>query len=147
MKKIFLLFLIVVSCIFALSCDSGGGGDDLPPLSEAPYEQRLTVAIAAQAVADVIYEYITNGILPANVSESGDSLVFSNAHLDDVVLDYIHYQIDLTGTITAEENMTYDFSLVRRVSASGTYYCSFYAVSDNSKIKKIIINGTEYDPD
>lgn len=39
MKKIFLLFLIIVPCIFALSCDSGGGGDD----DVAPFIQNLTI--------------------------------------------------------------------------------------------------------
>ena len=145
MKKIF-LFLLITFCLLFAACDSSGG-DKLPPISEAPYAQRLTCAVAIQAISDILYEYYSSGTLPANVSESENALVFDNAEIDDVVLEYTHYKANLTGTLTGGDSYIFDFSIIRRESAEGSAYCSLYAIVKDNKTKKIIINGTEYAPD
>ena len=143
MKKIF-LFLLITFCLLFAACDSSGG-DKLPPISEAPYAQRLTCAVAIQAISDILYEYYSSGTLPANVSESENALVFDNAEIDDVVLDNTHYKVNLTGTLTGGDSIIFDFPIIRRESAEGSANCSLYAVQKDSKVKNIIINGTEYD--
>ena len=144
MKKILLFFLMIL-CVFFVSCSGSSSDDDLPPISEAPYAQRLTCAVAIQAISDILYEYYSSGTLPANVSESENALVFTNAEIDDVVLDNTHYKVNLTGTLTGGDSIIFDFSNILRESAEGSANCSLYAVQKDSKVKKIIINGTEYD--
>ena len=146
MKKILLFFLMTL-CVFFVSCSGSSSDDNLPPISEAPQAQRLTCAVAVQAINDILYEYYYSGTLPANVTDNGDALVFDNAEIDDVVLEYTHYKANLTGTLTGGDSYIFDFPIIRRESAEGSAYCSLYAIVKDNKTKKIIINGTEYAPD
>ncbi|MBR4436982.1 MAG: hypothetical protein IKS89_04625 [Spirochaetales bacterium] len=148
MKKIIVLLLLCLLS-FGLLISCSDSSDNLPPISEAPRSQRIAAGTALQAVTDIIYDYGFSGILTPNVTVSGDQRTYTFANAErNVTIDYVDYTVNLTGTLVAENDskVVIDLSVVRTVTASGTYYCTLYVVSDDSKTKKIILNGTEYDP-
>ena len=152
MRK-FLIVLIVLCSVFLLfNCSSGGGDDDLPPYSDAPYSARMAAAITAQAIMDIAYDIAVNGIDVPNVTavSSGPDnviLTFSNAQREDVVFDYSDYDVSLTGTATVNgDNVNFDISIARCEGILEVYYCSFQWVYKDNKVKKAVLNGKEYDP-
>lgn len=44
-------------------------------------------------------------------------------------------------------NSVYDISVARCVGTLKVYYCSFYMEYKNNKVKKVILDGKEYDPE
>ena len=143
------LILIFTSC----SGGSGGDDDDLPPYSEAPYSARLAAAITCQAILDIAYDIEINGLIIPNVDYqeiSADDVIltFSNAERDNVVFDYSTYTVNITGTVKVNgNNSVYDISVARCVGTLKVYYCSFYMEYKNNKVKKVILDGKEYDPE
>lgn len=136
------------------SCSGGSGGDDdLPPYSEAPYSARLAAAITCQAILDIAYDIEINGLIIPNVDYqeiSADDVIltFSNAERDNVVFDYSTYTVNITGTVKVNgNNSVYDISVARCVGTLKVYYCSFYMEYKNNKVKKVILDGKEYDPE
>lgn len=154
MKRSCVLILMLSLILIFTSCSGGGGGDDdLPPYSEAPYSARLAAAITCQAILDIAYDIEINGLIIPNVDYqeiSADDVIltFSNAERDNVVFDYSTYTVNITGTIKVNgNNSVYDISVARCVGTLEVYYCSFYMEYKNNKVKKVILDGKEYDPE
>ena len=153
MRK-FLIILIVLCSVFLLfNCSDGGGGDDdLPPYSDAPYSARMAAAITAQAIMDIAYDIEINGLIIPNVdyqeiSANNVILTFTNAERENVVFDYSTYTVNITGIVKVNgNNSIYDISVARCVGTLEVYYCSFYMEYKDNKVKKVAINGKEYDP-
>jgi len=137
---------------FAGCSGSGGGDDDLPPYSDAPYSARMAAAITAQAIMDIAYDIDVNGIDVPNVtvvSSGSDNaiLTFSNVQRENVVFDHSTYTVSITGTVTVNgNNSTFDISIARCEGTLEVYYCTFKWVYKDNKVKKVILNGKEYDP-
>lgn len=152
MRK-FLIILIVLCSVFLLfNCSGGGGDDDLPPYSDAPYSARMAAAITAQAIMDIAYDIEINGLIIPNVdyqeiSANNVILTFTNAERENVVFDYSTYTVNITGIVKVNgNNSIYDISVARCVGTLEVYYCSFYMEYKDNKVKKVVINGKEYDP-
>jgi len=149
----FLIILIVLCSVFLLfNCSGGGGDDDLPPYSDAPYSARMAAAITAQAIMDIAYDIEINGLIIPNVdyqeiSANNVILTFTNAERENVVFDYSTYTVNITGIVKVNgNNSIYDISVARCVGTLEVYYCSFYMEYKDNKVKKVVINGKEYDP-
>jgi len=155
MKRSCVLILMLSLILIFTSCSGGSGGDDddLPPYSEAPYSARLAAAITCQAILDIAYDIEINGLIIPNVDYqeiSADDVIltFSNAERDNVVFDYSTYTVNITGTVKVNgNNSVYDISVARCVGTLKVYYCSFYMEYKNNKVKKVILDGKEYDPE
>lgn len=153
MKK-FWIFLMLFSILFILTgCSGGGGGDDdLPPYSDAPYSARLAAAITGQAIIDIAYDIEINGLIIPNVdyqeiSTNNVILTFTNAERENVIFDYSTYTVNITGTVKVNgNNSVYDISVARCVGTLEVYYCTFYMEYKDNKVKKVILDGKEYDP-
>lgn len=120
------------------------------PLSEAPESSRIAAACALQAIMDIAYDWEIGGTPTPNVTVSPDNNTYTYANAErDVTIEYRDFTVNLTGTAEAksESLMVIDLSVVRCISYSGTYYCSLYMETKNNKVKKIVLNGKEYDPD
>lgn len=153
MKRSWILILMLSLMLAFTGCSGGGGGDDdLPHYSEAPYSARLAAAITAQAIMDIAYDIEINGLIIPNVDYqeiSADNVIltFSNAQRDNVVFDYSTYTVNITGTVKVNgNNSVYDISVARCVGTLEVYYCSFYMEYKNNKVKKVVLDGKEYDP-
>ena len=152
MKKSLILVLILSLMLALTGCSGGGGGDDLPPYSDAPYSARLAAAITCQAILDIAYDIEINGLIIPNVdyqeiSANNVILTFSNAQREDVVFDYSTYTVNITGTVKVNgNNSVYDISVARCVGTLEVYYCSFYMIYKNNKVDEVILDGKEYDP-
>lgn len=121
--------------------------------SEAPYSARLAAAITGQAIMDITYDIGINGLIIPNVDYqeiSADNVIltFSNAQRENVVFDYSTYTVNITGTVKVNGNdSVFNISVARCVGTLEVYYCSLYMEYKNNKIKKVILDGKEYDPD
>ena len=153
MRKFWFFMIILLGALLVLtSCDSGGGDDDLPPYSDAPYSARLAAAITCQAILDIAYDIEINGLVIPNVdyqeiSANNVILTFTNAERENVVFDYSTYKVNITGTVKVNgNNSVYDISVARCVGTLEVYYCSFYMEYKDNKVKKVILDGKEYDP-
>ena len=153
MRKFWFYMIILLGVLLVLTgCDSGGGDDDLPPYSDAPYSARLAAAITCQAFLDIAYDIDINGLIIPNVdvqeiSESNVIVTLTNAQRENVVFDYSTYTVNITGTVKVNgNNSIYDISVARCVGTLEVYYCSFYMEYKDSKVKKVILDGKEYDP-
>lgn len=152
MRKLFIVLLVLCSVFLLANCSGGGGDDDLPPYSDAPYSARMAAAITAQAIMDIAYDIEINGLIIPNVdyqeiSTNNVILTFTNAERENVVFDYSTYTVNITGIVKVNgNNSIYDISVARSVGTLEVYYCSFYMEYKDNKVKKVVINGKEYDP-
>ena len=138
MKKIIVLLLICLLS-FSLEISCSDGSDNLPPISEAPKSDRIAAATAILAITDITYDYEISGILTPNVTVSDDQKTFTFANAErNVTIDYVDYTVNVTGKLSAENNSkgVVDLSIVRTVTASGTYYCTLYVVVESGTTKK-----------
>ena len=153
MKRLWILVLILGSMFAFAGCSgSGGGDDDLPPYSDAPYSARLATAITCQAIIDIAYDLEINGLIIPNtdyqeISANNVILTFTNAERENVVVDYSTYKVNITGTIKVNgNNSIYDIAVAKCVGTLEVYYCTFYMEYKDNKVKKVILDGKEYDP-
>ena len=112
----------------------------------------MAAAITAQAIMDIAYDIEINGLIIPNVdyqeiSANNVILTFTNAERENVVFDYSTYTVNITGIVKINgNNSIYDISVARCVGTLEVYYCSFYMEYKDNKVKKVAINGKEYDP-
>ncbi|MBQ6674267.1 MAG: hypothetical protein IJM77_06590, partial [Spirochaetia bacterium] len=109
-------------------------------------------AITCQAIIDIAYDIEINGLIIPNtdyqeISANNVILTFTNAERENVVVDYSTYKVNITGTIKVNgNNSIYDIAVAKCVGTLEVYYCTFYMEYKDNKVKKVILDGKEYDP-